>query len=586
VSRILHFWLFAAGLLLLSACAEKAGDIVLRNGKIYTMDERKPWGSAVVITGNKITAVLTDETDAERYIGASTRVIDLKGRFAVPGFIDAHVHFAGAGAMLNNANLLTVSDAEGLEKEMRRVVGLLDEGEWISGGHWGAYEQWAQGAEKAGSQTGKRWEPTRWMIDSITSANPCLLNSFDGALFLANTAALRVAGLETARLPGMKVDARGRATGLINRASEALTILRKELQKHPKSESRLLNESRAALKMLAEYGIVEVHDITDIAQMSRYVKLREQGELTARIWMRADLSRAAEFTHKGIKTGTHPVTGAPDHFLRWGAFKGYIDGIMGNHTALFFEPYDDQPNNYGRYRVHTSDDPEFKTGNMEKMYGYLKIAHQGGFVANVHAIGDKGVALMLDTYERLMKDIGESLEGYRVIHAQVIRPEDFVRFKKLRVIAEVNPYHVADDMRWMEERIGHERCKGAYAFKSLLDNGAILTFGSDWAGSGAADYYNHPRYLLHAAVTRTTINRTPEGGWFPEQKISMHEALKAYTINAAYATFEQDIKGSITEGKLADLTVLDQNLMEIDPMDILKTNVEMTIVDGRIVFEK
>jgi predicted amidohydrolase YtcJ len=223
---------------------------------------------------------------------------------------------------------------------------------------------------------------------------------------------------------------------------------------------------------------------------------------------------------------------------------------------------------------------------MEKMYDLLEVAHEAGYVANVHAIGTKGVALMLDTYERLMQDLGTDLAGYRVIHAQVIREEDFPRFKQLNVIAEINPFHLSDDMRWMEERIGHERCKGAYAFKSLLNNGATLVFGSDWPGTSAAEYHVHPKYLIHAAVNRTTVKNLPEGGWFPEQKIPVEEALKAYTINGAKATFEGDVKGSIKAGKLADIAVIDRNLLEIDPEDILDMEVLMTIVDGKIVFER
>jgi hypothetical protein len=208
-----------------------------------------------------------------------------------------------------------------------------------------------------------------------------------------------------------------------------------------------------------------------------------------------------------------------------------------------------------------------------------------GFIPNVHAIGTRGVAEMLGLYERLMKE-GIDLKGFRVIHAQVIRPQDFPRFKALNVIAEVNPYHISDDMRWMEERIGHERCKGAYAFKSLLDNGAILSFGSDWPGTSAALYHMHPKYLIYAAVARKTVEGSPEGGWFPEQRISVEEAIKAYTINNAYAAFEDDIRGSIEEGKLADLTIFDRNLLEIPADEILKTEVVYTIIDGKIVFEK
>jgi hypothetical protein len=284
--------------------------------------------------------------------------------------------------------------------------------------------------------------------------------------------------------------------------------------------------------------------------------------------------------------GLHPKTKQRDLWLRYGALKGYIDGIMGTHGALFFEPYDDQPQNYGHWRHHTSDDPELKVGNMEKMHGLIKAGLGAGFVPNVHAIGDRGVAEMLNLYERLKNEMGIELRGFRVIHAQVIRPQDFPRFKALNVIAEVNPYHLSDDMRWMEERIGRERCRGAYAFKSLLDNGAILSFGSDWPGTTAAYYHMHPKYLIYAAVSRKTIKGIPEGGWFPEEKISIEQAIRAYTINNALACFEDDIRGSLQEGKLADITVFDRNLLAIPQDDILKTGVVYTIIDGRVVFEK
>ncbi|UCE04443.1 MAG: amidohydrolase [bacterium] len=572
-------------LIMFTACAKKPADLILTNAEVYTIEQDQPWASTVVITGNKITAVLDKDESYESYQGQTTRVIDLQGKFVVPGFIDAHVHFNSAGALINDANLLKIADDTGLRKEMQRVVDILDDGEWISGGLWGAYEQWALGAAGSGAKIQNRWKPNRWTIDDITSHNPCLLSSYDRQLFLANTAALKAAGLENEKLKGMEVDQAGRTSGLIHRGSPALDKIRAVIK--PKSHQRLLNENRAALKHLRECGIVEIHDIARPDQIQQLIELQETGELTCRVWLRPDLSRGHEMKEKGFKMGLHPKTKQPDQWLRYGALKGYIDGIMGTHGALFFQPYNDQPNNYGHYRRHTSDDPPpYETGNMEKMYNLIKVGYNAGFVSNVHAIGTKGVALMLDTYERLMNDLGKKLEGFRVIHAQVIRPQDFPRFKKLNVIAEVNPYHLSDDMRWMEERIGHERCKGAYAFKSLLDNGAILSFGSDWPGTSAAEYHCHPKYLIHAAVNRTTVKGTPTGGWFPEQKIFVHEALKAYTINNAYAAFEDDIRGSIKPGKLADITVCDRNLLKIDPKDILKMNVDMTIVDGKIVFKR
>lgn len=558
-------------------------DLILKNGEVYTMEPDHPWATAVVITGNQITAVLDKTDPIKPFIGPKTRVIDLEGKFVVPGFIDGHVHFNNAGELINDANLMTVADDEGLKKEMKRVVEILEDGEWITGGLWGAYEQWSLGAAASGEKKSKRWEPNRWLIDDITANNPCLLNNFDSTLYLANTSALKAAGLENTALEGMQPDKDKKPTGLIYKDSPALKKIQAVIK--PKSHQRLMNENRAALKRLAESGIVEVQDIEVPEQTARFIELQENNELTCRVWLRPDLSRGQELKEKGFKPGVHPKTKQPDPWLRYGALKGYIDGIMGTHGALFFEPYDDQPGNYGHYRSHTSDDPGYQTGNMEKMYRLIKTGYEAGFVSNVHAIGTKGVALMLDTYERLSQELGKPLAGFRVIHAQVIRPQDFPRFKKLNVIAEVNPYHISDDMRWMEERIGHERCKGAYAFKSLLENGAILSFGSDWPGTSAAEYHVHPKYLIQAAVNRTTLKGTPQGGWFPGQKISVQEALKAYTINNAYAAFEDHIRGSIKKGKLADITVCDRNLMKIAPEDILNMNVDMTIVDGKIVFQ-
>jgi len=571
--------------LALSGAGPAPADLVLKNGAVYTMEAARPWAKGVAIAGNQITGVFDSEAEAASFIGPTTRVVDLAGRFLLPGFIDGHVHFNSAGALINDVNLMTVADDGGLKKEVARVAALVGPGEWLTGGLWGAYEQWALGAEKAGSAKAQRWKPDRRAIDDVAARNPCLLSSFDSELYLANTAALEAAGLlATAAPEGLDRDPEGRLTGIVRPNSPALAALRKAVK--PKSRDRLLAENRAALRRLAESGVVEVHDISRPDQEERFVALQKGGELTCRIWLRPDLSRGAELQTKGLRMGDHPATGEPDGYLRFGALKGYIDGIMGTHGALFFAPYDDQPGNSGHYRPHTSDDPKLAAANMQKMYDLIKAGIDAGYVANVHAIGDKGVALMLDTYERLMKDLGRDLEGFRVIHAQVIRPSDFPRFKQLHVIAEVNPYHVSDDMRWMEERIGRERCKGAYAFKSLLDNGAMLSFGSDWPGTSAAEYHVHPKYLLHAAVNRTTLNGSPAGGWFPEQKISMAEALKAYTINNAFAAFDQTRRGSIKAGKLADLTVCDRNLMTIDPRDILKMNVDMTVVDGRVVYER
>lgn len=569
-----------------TACAEKSepATLVLLNGDFHTENAARPEAKALVITDDRITAVCASDKEARRYVGESTRVVDLGGKFVTPGLIDAHVHFNQAGGMIIGPNLLAVSGEDGLRAEIKRVVDLLEEGEWITGGLWGAYERWAPGDEGEASRAEKTpWRPNRAMIDTLSPNHPCFLNRFDSKEWLANTAALKAAGIDKDGLAGMEIGKDGRPTGLVFRPSPAFDQILKS--RTPKSAARLLAESRAGLKALREAGITEIHDIEAPDQTQRFIELEENGELTCRVWLRPDLSRGAELKADGFRMGLHPKTKEKSSWLRYGALKGYIDGIMGDHGALFFEPYIDQPDNYGHWRPHTSDDPENKVRNMEKMYGLIKTGLESGFVPNVHAIGDRGVAEMLDLYERLKKE-GLDLKRYRVIHAQVIRPQDFSRFKALGVIAEVNPYHISDDMRWMAERIGAERCKGAYAFKSLLDNGAMLIFGSDWPGTSVAAYHMHPKYLIYAAVTRKTLKGRPEGGWYPKQKISVAEALKAYTINGAFAAFEDDIRGSLESGKIADVTIFDRNLIKIAPEDILNAEVTHTIVGGKVVFEK
>lgn len=564
--------------------SKEPASLILINADVYTMNPTQPLARAIVIGGNKIMAVVKTEKEARRWQGETTKVVDLKGAFVTPGIIDSHVHFNRAGALINDANLMTVADEAGLRREIARVVRLLDKGEWITEGLWGAYEQWALG--DAGAKVREKklpWRPHRKMIDDLTPDNPCFLCRYDYREWLANTVALRAAGLEKGGLEGLELDSQGQPTGIVWRPSPAFDRLWKTRQ--PKSPKRMLDENRVALKALREAGIVEIHDIATPDQVERFIELQERGELTCRVWLRPDLSLATKLKEEGFTMGLHPRTRQRDYWLRYGALKGYVDGIMGTHGALFFEPYDDDPENYGHWRRHTSDDPELKVGNMEKLSQLIKAGLEAGFVPNVHAIGDRGVAELLTLFERL-KNEGVDLTGFRIIHAQVVRPKDLPRFRQLGVIAEVNPYHISDDMRWMEERIGAERCRGAYAFKSLLENGAVLCFGSDWPGTSAAYYHVHPKYLIYSAVTRQTLKGTPPDGWFPEQRLTVKECLQAYTINAAAACLEADIRGSLEVGKLADLTVFDRNLLQIPPEEILNAEVLMTIVDGRIVFQK
>ena len=315
----------------LTGCAKKTApaDLVLLNGDVTTMNPAMPTARAVVINGNKITAVCPTDRQARRYVGPKTRVFDFLGKFVIPGLIDAHVHFEAAGAILTGPNLLTVSDAAGLRKEIQRGGDRLDDGEWITDGLWGAYEQWALGDAGGGAKDKKAsWRPNRGMIDDITPNHPCFLCRFDRGEWLANTAALAEAGLDKQRLPGLDMGADGRPTGIIFPATPAFDKVKKAVK--PKSELRLIDESRAALLALRESGITEIHDVETPEQTKRFIDLEKKGELSCRVWLRPDLARGAELKAQGFTMGLHPATKEKSSRLRYGALEGPADGSPGD----------------------------------------------------------------------------------------------------------------------------------------------------------------------------------------------------------------------------------------------------------------
>ena len=549
------------------------------------MEENQPWASTVVITDNVITAVLGEGEDTSPHEGTDTRVVDMDGAFIMPGFIDSHTHFDGYGSILNDADLMAVSEDNGLIAELKRVTAILPEGEWITRGSWDGHRLWeADWRERERLKIG-RWEPHRSTIDSITPNHPVFVNSWDRELYLANTLALRAAGLENTILPGMQRRHDGSPTGLIRGDSPAIDSIRAVIA--PKSDERRLNELRAGLRELARQGITEIHDITDEPYPQYYATLHENGELTARVWMRLDLSRSSEIAEADIEMNTHPVTGERDRYLRYGAYKGYMDGLMGSHGALLYEPYTDDPSTSGHYRRHTSDDPNLIEPNLDKIHQMMRVAVEDGYIINTHAIGDLGISLVLDQYQQLANEYGlDAISRSRVIHAQTMRDEHFQRFASLETIAEVNPSMLEDDMRWIIRRLGPERERLSHNFKSFIDQGVVTVGGSDIPGAQGATFKNHPKNIFNALVNRTRNDGTPEGGWLPEQKISMHDAIKMYTLDAAYSVFDEDVRGSIKVGKLADLTVCDLNLIEIDPTEVLNMDIVMTVVDGRVVYEQ
>jgi predicted amidohydrolase YtcJ len=570
-----------------TGCAKRPepGTLVLLNGDIYTGEAGFSDARAMVITGRTITAVCKTNDWAKRYVGKETRVIDLDGKFVMPGLIDAHLDFAAAGSLLYEARLAPVGDDNAFRTEIRRLTGLLPDGEWINGGGWGTAATSSPGsADDSLKSAPASWRPDRALIDELTPRHPCLLSRFDEKIWLANEAALKAAGLDRKRLPGLEIGSDGKPTGIVVKPSPAFVALQKA--RRPKSLDRLLAENRAVLKLLRESGIVEIHDVSSSDQVERFIALEAASELTCRVWLRPDLSLGPELKAAGLTMGLHPKTRQKSYWLRYGALMGYVDGGLAMHEALLFEPYSDRPGEAGRWRPHSSNDPDLKTGDMEKLYGLIQAGLEAGFVPNIQAVGDRAVAETLGLFERILKERQQPLKGFRIIGAQMVRPEDIKRFRKLGVIAEVDPAPPSVVASWLEDRIGKDRARTSYPFKSLLDGGALLIFGSDGAGTGVRRALIRPQDLIYDAIARRAPDDKATGGWLPGERITVKEAIKAYTINAAIAAFEDDLRGSLEANKFADLTIFDRNLLKIKPEEILKAEVTHTIVDGRIVFEK
>lgn len=551
--------------------ATAAADLILRNGVFYTLEPERPRAEAVALRGDRILA-LGSATELSRLEGPSTRTVDLGGAFVVPGFIDSHTHFGRAGELLLGINLLDVSDSAGLAERVAAARTRLPEDAWILGGDWGAYEEWELGSSGEGeADPGERFQPHRRMIDPITPNTPVLLSRWDRSEYLANAAALERAGIG-AGTPDpeggvIERDAEtGRPTGILT--GTAVDLVRSVIP--PKPFEQRVMEAKAALARLAENGVTGIHDITGSQQLRVFQHLRGRGELTVRVYARPTLDRWAELAAVGIRSGFG------DEYLKIGGLKGFVDGIMGNSSARFREPYDHRPDSRGRWRTMVLEPPGLPE--------LIQNADSVGLIPQVHAIGDLAVDTLLDWFAWAIDRNGPGDHRFRVIHAQVVEDDDFTRFGELDLIAEVQPYHAIDDMRWMEERIGRERSRGAYAFRSLKEGGALLAFGSDWPGTNASWYPAKPLLGIYAAVTRQTLDGKPEGGWFPAERIDVETAIRAFTLNNAFAAGEEKVKGSIAAGKLADFTILDRDLLEVAPAEIKNVRVLATMVGGRITY--
>jgi len=573
----LAFAAHLCALLLPRSMHAQDADIIIRNARIWTGDSLRPSAQAIAIRGERLLVVGTNAgADARR--SAQTRVIDAGGRFITPGFIDDHTHFNSAGALLIGANLLDVSTAAPLAARVKAAVGRMSPGAWLTGGDWGAYEDWSAnstGAPAAGASR-QRFSPDRTIIDSVSGATPVLLNRWDRSAWLANGIALEKAGLSCAQPVAGLECANGRATGRV--ADAALARVRASIA--PKTFDQRLREARAAQQHLSELGVTTIHDITPPVQLPVYTELKRRGELTVRVFARPTLDKWSRLTYAGISPGFG------DDWIRIRALKGFVDGIQGNSTARFYEPQL-HSGRRGEWRDSTNtaatDGPGSgmePAGNMERLLFGLDSA---GWWANVHAIGDHAIDTVLTIMEKVITTNGPKERRWRIIHSQVIRNAAVAqRYKRLGIIAEVQPYHAIDDMRWMEERIG-ERAKWAYAFRTFHDAGVPLLFGSDWPGTNASWYTANPMTILYAATTRQTLDGKPAGGWFPEQRLDLETSLRSYTVNNAWAEGEEANKGTLSPGKLADLVVIDRDLFATPTTQLKDAKVLLTMVGGRIV---
>jgi hypothetical protein len=527
--------------------------LVLVNGKIWTANPQQPEAEAVALRGNRIVAVGSN-AEIRKLQPPGTPVVDLHGRRVVPGFNDAHVHFFRGGASLAGPQLRYTKSKQEFRDRLAAFAKALPTGQWITEGQWD-HENWSP-AEL----------PTRQLIDDVTQNWPVFVSRLDAHMSLANSVALKLAGVDrnTKDVPGGVIvrDVEGNPTGILKDAAQALV----SRVIPPPSQEQIITAIKAAQSYANANGVTSVQDMTASPDVFRaYQTMLKNGQLTVRISAHQPLTDWKHLADVGI------LADFGNEYLHIGGVKGYADGSLGSTTALLFAPYLDAPNTSGITSAELADP--------EKMWRNIEGADAAGLQIAIHAIGDKANRTILDFYERLEQEHGPRDRRLRIEHAQHLTPADIPRFGRMHVIASMQPYHLIDDGRWAEKRIGPERAKMAYAFRSLLDSGATLAFGSDWSVAPMV-----PLMGIYAAATRRTLDGKRPGGWIPEQKISVAEAARAYTTGSAYASFEEKIKGSIEPGKLADLVVLTDDIFAIDPVKIADTKVFLTLFDGRTVY--
>jgi predicted amidohydrolase YtcJ len=526
-------------------------DMVVFNGRIFTVDAAQPWAQAVAIRDGKFVAVGKDE-EIKRLVGKDTEVIDLQGKLALPGFNDAHLHFTNGGLYLLGIDLRPARDEKEFARILKEYTYRVPKGEWVTGGNWD-HENWPS-----------KKHPRRELIDPFTPDYPVLVSRLDGHMALANSLALKLAGIsrDTPDPQGgeiVKDKKTGEPTGILR--DNAMDLVGKVIP--PLSRDKRERAIRAAMRHAQELGVTSVQDNCSAEDLAIYQELLRQGELGVRInaWRGAD--GWADFRRIGI---TAPYG---DPFLRLGTVKLFVDGSMGAGTALFFEPYADDPSTSG-LPIHTR----------AELDALVRNAAESGLQVAAHAIGDKANDWVLDAFAKARAAGGGRDLRPRIEHSQVVRAADVARFRELGVIASIQPSHCIDDMRWAEKRIG-ARVGDAYRFASFLAGGVRLAFGTDWDVEPL-----DPRLGLYAAVSRELPGGGPVGGWHPLEKLSLEQAIEAYTLGSAYAEFQETVKGSVQAGKFADLVVMEKNLFSVAKKDILTTPVAMTLLNGKVVFKR
>jgi predicted amidohydrolase YtcJ len=546
----IHFAVVLSCLTLSCTGGPKADLIVY--GRVWTGDPARAWAGAVAIKGDTILAV-GDSAEVARFVGSGSREVGPTGAFVVPGFMDGHVHLLGGGFQLASVDLRNAATPEEFTRRLKAFAATLKAGEWITGGDWD-HEKWA-GAPL----------PDRSWIDSVTPHNPVFVSRLDGHMALANSLALAAAklGRGARDIPGGMIVRRknGELSGVLK--DEAMGPVFTAIP--DPSPSQLDSALTRAMGHAASLGVVGVSSVStgwnDIAALQR---ARVRGVLTLRV---SNYIALGAWRSMADSVAVH---GVGDQWIRTAGVKGFVDGSLGSTTALMFQPYRDAPGTRGLLVT-----PE------DSLRRWVGAADSAGLQVAVHAIGDRANALLLDIYDSVAKAHGARDRRFRIEHAQHLRAGDVARFGELGVIPSMQPYHAADDGRWAAKRIGPELIKTTYAFRTLLDRGTHLAFGSDWTVAPL-----DPLVGIKAAVTRQTLDGKNPEGWVPEQKITVEEALRAYTAGNAYAVFAEGRRGMLKPGYLADLVVLDRDITRIPPATIDQARVRLTVVGGRVVFQQ